>query len=388
MDVTYTDQNRTDCGVLKNFKIDVDVAGTMDHVITMGTGRHVLTGGCYWYIDGTEYGGIIDQMEVITQKRQVRYSGRTFRGLLGSKIIIPPDGEGHKTVSGNLAEIAADILKETEMSDLFSVDPCSINVGSYQFKRYVSLYSGLLDLAFKCGRVIALKCRPGRKGMETGLGTVAISFEERIDYSQDYEYSNDSIRFRITKGYNTVNHLICLGQGQMEERLVAHLYVDSDKDIVEKQYYFGLDEITEVYELSAEESLDELKKAGADHLGEIMDTDRVEVSVSDDITLKIGDVIGGYEQFSGISVRREINNIVADIDDDGIVVEYSVGGDEPGAASLPSEIVDEYVLPVASAECLGGIKIGTTLDISDGVLTSDELVVFRQELAEAMEICA
>jgi hypothetical protein len=228
----------------------------------------------------------------------------------------------------------------------------------------------------------------GKNGRETRLDTVTISFEERIDYSQDYEYTNDNIRFRITKGYNMVNHLICLGKGELKDRLVAHLYVDGDRDIVEKQYYFGLEEMTEVYELSAEESLDELKKAGADHLGEIMDTDRVEVSVSDDITLKIGDVIGGYEQFSGISVRREINNIVADIDDDGIVVEYSVGGDEPGAASLPSEIVDEYVLPVASAECLGGIKIGTTLDINDGVLASDELDVFRQELAEAMEICA
>lgn len=387
MDVTYTDPNRTDCGILRDFRIDFDTADTMDHVVTMGIDRHILTGGSYWYIDGTEYGGIVDQMEIVTQKRQVRYSGRSFRGLLCSKIIEPPAGEDHRTASGSLSDIAEELLEDTEMQDLFSVASCRIMVDSYQFKRYASLYDGLLDLAFHCGRVIALRCHMGKNGRETRLDTVTISFEERIDYSQDYEYTNDNIRFRITKGYNMVNHLICLGKGELKDRLVAHLYVDGDRDIVEKQYYFGLEEMTEVYELSAEEDLDALKKAGADRLGEIMDTDRIEVSVSNDISLKIGDVIGGYEQFSGISVRREITNIVADLDDDGIVVEYTVGGDEPGAASLPSEIVDEYVLPIASSVILGGIKIGTTLNMDGDVLDSQELAEFKQELAQAVAIC-
>lgn len=387
MDVNYTDTNRIDQGALQGFAIDFDTADSKDFEITVGIDNNVLQGNSYWYIEGTEYGGIVDEITVNTESNQITYVGRNFRGMLGSKIISPPPGEDYRIVYGNIAEVTKSLLIDSNIQDIFSVQRCNVNLSSYRFKRYTDLYSGLVDLAYSCGKVIALTARMGKRGSQSCLDKVMISFVDRFDYSGDIEYTGADIKFLITKGYNAVNHLICLGKGELKDRLVAHLYVDGDGDIVEKQYYFGIDEIVATYDLSSEESLEELKKQGASKLGEMMSKDSFEVTAPE-IELKIGDVIGGYEKVTGYTVRREIVNIIAKIDDQKMEFDYTVGGDEPGAASIPSEIVPEYILPIASATILGGIKTGTTLSMASGVLRSDDLTDFKQKLEEANEICA
>lgn len=389
MDVIYTDSNRTDQGVLNSFNIDFDTTDTLDYEMNLGIENNILSGNDYWYVDGTEYGGIVDKLEVITSNDQIRYTGRSFRGILKTKIICPPSGEDYKIVSGNLKDVINGLLIDAGLIDLFSAAESNINVTSFQFKRYVDLYQGLVDLAFAQSKVIALKCKNGKNGTESRLDKVEISFVDRLDYSNEREFTNDDIQFRITKGFNTVNHMICLGKGELKDRLVAHLYVDGDGDIVEEQYYFGMDEVVQVYELSSEEDLEALKKQGADKLGELLNIDSIEVTISNDISLKVGDIVGGYEQVTGMQIRREITNIVAKITDDGVDFDYSVGGDDPGAAALPSEIVEEYILPIASDVELGGIKIGQTLNIkNDGTLYSEDLTSFKGTLAEAQRICA
>lgn len=387
MDVNYTDTNRIDQGVLQGFKVDFDTGTEMDFVITVGIGNHIMTGGCWWYIEETEYGGIVDRISVITENNEIQYSGRNFRGVLNTKIICPPVGEDYKIVSGNITDVTESLLREAALQDLFTVEKCNVDVASFRFKRYVELYEGLVDLAYQHNKVIALKSRTGKTGNECRLEKVVVSFMDPIDYSGDSEYNETDIHFRITKGYNTVNHLICLGKGELKDRLVAHLYVDGDSDIVEKQYYFGLDEVAATYELNSEEDTDALKKAGVAHLSELQNVDSLEVDAPD-ITLKIGDVVGGYEKVTGFTVKREIVNIVAMINDDGMTFQYTVGGDAPRYASLPSEIVDEYILPVASDTILGGIKVGESLNMNDGTLESNALSSFRKELEEAIKICS
>ena len=388
MDVIFCDRNRIEQGILSDFSINHDATDTMDFELKMPLRRDKNLGEFYWYIPDTEYGGVSDGLGVETNSGELSFKGRNWRGILASRIIQPEQGQDYKIVSGNVGTIIQQLLTENGLDGLFSAARSGKTVGTFQFERYTDLYSGLIKLAYECGQVLSFSARTGKTGNECRLETVKVSLVDRIDYSSDVEYTGHDINFRIYKGIHTVNHLICLGQGELKDRMVAHLYVDGDGDIVENQYYFGLDEWVDVYDNTSAATMEDLKQGGANRLGELLNVDSVEVTAPD-INLKIGDVIGGREEITGISVRREIVNIIADIDDDGISFDYKVGGDDPGAAALPSEIVEEYILPIASATRLGGIKLGSTLNNdNEGTLYSEALTLFKTTLARAEQICA
>lgn len=377
MDVIYTNAGRIDDGTLKEYEIDFDTVDEMDFVITVGLDNHKLTGGSMWYIDDTEYGGIVDTVEVITASNTIQYSGRNFRGMLNSKVIEPPSGQDYKTVKGNIGDITNQILEEYGLSGCFIADETNTEIESYSFNRYTRLYDGLVAMAYKCSKVIQLN---------VVHGMVHIAYSDRIDYSEEMEYCQDDITFRIKVNYNAVNHLICLGKGEFKDRLIVHLYVDQDGDIVEKPAFFGVEEVTEVYENTSADTIEKLKEEGINKLGELKEADSFEVTASDR-NLKIGDIIGGYEKTTGIRIRREITNIVAKIDDVRIETSYTVGGDEPGAAGIPSDIVEEYILPIASQIILGGIKIGPYFIMEDGVMSCPPITELKESIKKTKQIC-
>ena len=81
------------------------------------------------------------------------------------------------------------------------------------------------------------------------------------DYSSEYEYDSDSdIDFKVKICRNGVNHLICLGKGELKDRMVIHLYVDSAGNVGQTQYYKGIDEVEAVYDSSGAEQDDLLKR--------------------------------------------------------------------------------------------------------------------------------
>ena len=68
-----------------------------------------------------------------------------------------------------------------------------------------------------------------------------------VDYSQQIEFSSDMrLNYTMHMEGDGVNHLICLGQGELKNRIVRHLYVDQNGNIGSTQYYTGVDEIAAV----------------------------------------------------------------------------------------------------------------------------------------------
>lgn len=379
MDVNYTNAKKIDDGVLKCFEIDFDTVDKKDFMITVGIDNHVLTGGSIWYIEDTEYGGMVDDVEVITTSNTIQYSGRNFRAILSSKILLPSQGMDYKTVVGNIADITNNLLKECGLSQYFVADTSNIVVTGYAFDRFTSLYDGLVKMAYKNGKIVHLNVHKG---------IVHIIYKDRVDYSEEMEYCQDDTAFKIKKNFIGVNHLICLGQGELQNRLVAHLYVDADGDIVEKKYYCGIDERAQVYENNSANTMEKLKEEGVNKLGELKNGDSFEVVAPNDRDLHIGDIIGGYEKVTGYRIRREITNIIAKIDDIGVDISYTVGGDEPGAAGLPSDIVEEYILPIATKTILGGIRIGEDLAEDKGIISCPPIQQCKESIAKAKRICA
>lgn len=384
MDVIYTDYNRTEQGVLHNFDIDFDSTNKKDFQITVGIDKNVLQPSSYWYIEGTEYGGKIDKEKIITESREIRYSGRNARGLLASKIIEPPVGNDYLILSGTLQEVITMLISNAGYSDLFVVDRNTIRVANYKFDRYINLYDGIVKMLSTYGKIPKFAFKGGK---------IHIGVYESVDYSNENEYTQDNLQFTITKSYSDVNHLICLGQGELKDRTVIHLFTDAEGNISDKQTFLGEYEVAEVYENTNAATYDELLKEGTARLKELKNTDSFEVTVPD-IDLKIGDIIGGIETNTNTYVARAIVNIIAKINDYKVELEYKVGEDDTttskpssSGSSSTSSGGSVYNLPPANRETLGGVIIGDNINVdASGRISVDvQKITVDSELSSTSE---
>lgn len=311
--LVYTDPLRVEQGYLHNFSADIDVANDKDFEITVAQDNNILQGGSWWYINNTEYGGIVDNVGVVTADREIRYTGRNLRGILCDKIIEPPQGEDYRVVSGDAVTVINRLIEDAGLSSIYRITGESWNVQSFQFNRYVSLYDGICALLNTQNRVLRLVIKDGYVTMR---GVVP------YDYTDDKDCMRSDISYNITQIKNRYNHLICLGQGELKDRLVLHLYVDSQGNITDTKVYTGMKERTAVYDYSSATSIDELRTGGIARLQEL-NADSLDMTLPD-MSMQIGDITGGTEKITGATVKKQITNIIAKIDDNSIDIEYSV----------------------------------------------------------------
>ncbi|WP_270227515.1 hypothetical protein [Coprococcus aceti] len=309
----YTDADRVEQGYLRNFSADVDVAKDKDFEITVARDNNILRGGSWWYISNTEYGGIVDNVGVVTADREIRYTGRNLRGILCDKIIEPPQDKDYNIVSGDAIAVINSLIEDAGLSNIYRMTGESWNVQSFQFNRYVSLYDGICALLSTQNRVLRLVIKDGYVTMSSAVP---------YDYTEDKDCMRSDINYNITQVKNGYNHLICLGQGELKDRQVLHLYVDKMGNITDTQTYKGLEERTAIYDYSSASSIGELRTGGIARLQEL-NADSLDMTLPD-MSMQIGDITGGTEKITGATVRKQITNIIAKIDDNSIDIEYSV----------------------------------------------------------------
>lgn len=309
----YTDADRVEQGYLRNFSADVDVAKDKDFEITVAQDNNILQGGSWWYINDTEYGGIVDNVGVATVDREIKYTGRNLRGILCDKIIAPPQDEDYKIVSGDAIAVINSLIEDAGLSNIYRMTGESWNVQSFQFNRYVSLYDGICALLNTQNKVLRLVIKDGY---------VTMSCVTPHDHTDDKDCMRPDINYNITQIKNGYNHLICLGQGELKDRQVLHLYIDKRGNITDTQAFKGFEERTAVYDYSSASSIDELRTRGITRLQEL-NADSLDMTLPD-MSMQIGDITGGTEKITGATVKKQITNIIAKIDDNSIDIEYSV----------------------------------------------------------------
>lgn len=322
MDLIYTDKNLKDIGVLKDYSLDFDMNVDKDFEIVVATDNPCTTvaqKGSFIYMEGTEYGGQVDRITVNTQENKVTIHGVNYRAMLNRKIVEPLENQDYRIVSGNVADIGNSLINEFQLSDLFEFAECDLNIESFQFDRYTPFLDGIEKLLKKEGYVVELFYDNEKR-------KIIITVREIVDYSELIEFSEDDrMNFVITQYFWRVNHLICLGKGELKDRTVIHLYADKNGNISKTQSLFGLDEVTEVYDYSSVESVEELEEKGIEKLQGLMNKDTFDITV-DNIDLKIGDIVGGTERTTGIKCKDEITNIIVKIENDILTSEYKIGG--------------------------------------------------------------
>ena len=317
MDLIYADAQRVDLGVLKDYKFDLAYGvSENDFEIKVNTSNHVCRENYFIYADHTEYGGIIDSIEVDTESKEVSYKGRTFHGILDKKIISPNSGADYYTVNGDANTIIAGLITRYDLSSLFKASAdTSVNISNYKFNRYVSVYEGLRKMLAEVGYKLMMSYEDGY---------VVLSAEPIAVYGEDDGLDSDQVSFLIQKTYNPVNHLICLGQGELRNRTVIHLYLNDKSEVVTTQYYTGLREVVEVFDYPNAESSDELRQRGKERLTD-QDTNNVEVTLNNSYNFDIGDKITANDIITGLQVTRTINKKIVTIKNDVVKIDYSVG---------------------------------------------------------------
>lgn len=318
MDLIYTNATRVDQGVLTTYAFDLSFgASENDFEMTLGANQPTLEDGAVIYIEGTEYGGMVDGVKTGTDSDTITYMGRTWHGVINSKVIEPDEGEDYYIVSGDAHVILSGLMDRLGLSDLFAVDEAStdVNIKKYKFHRYCKAYDGITDMLGDNGAKLSIRWE-NRK--------VILSAQKVADYTES-PIDGDIATLTVEQHKQKVNHLICLGKGDLAEREVIHLYVDQFGRIGDVQYYTGLAEYSEPYDNSVS---DDLRSDGIKRLKELLNCDKAEIALLEtkDLIYDIGDIVGATEVRSGVSVAANVTQKIVKIKNGVISTEYKTGG--------------------------------------------------------------
>lgn len=331
MDLIYMDESKKDIDVLKDYTLDLAYGSDEnDFECKVNINNNVCKTGYYLYFEGEEYGGVIDSVGVDTDETTVTYSGRTWHGILESKVLQPDEGEDYLIVSGEANEVLKLLIERMGLSELFKVSTLNSNIqiSSYQMNRYIKGYTGIMKM---------LKAYNAKLNIVFNRGFVELSASPLADYSQDEQFDTDQISFTIKRNSKHINHVICLGRGDLKDRRVIHIYCDLLGNISGTQTLTGLDEMCEIYDNSNAESDEDLIQGGIDKITESFASDSVDFSLdsNDQYIFDVNDKVGAREQITGTYVVASVSKKIVNISNNSTSISYDCEADTVSVSAGP-----------------------------------------------------
>ena len=317
MVLVVNDSALGDVRELSDFELDLAFGIDENEFSLECTAAYAPEEGQFVFIDGTEYGGVVDQASYEAGREatgSILCKGRTWHGILAGKRLLPDSGSGYLSVSGKAGDALAALIERMGLSELFSAASDDTSV-SYTFDRFVDGYSGLKAMAKANGRKVAMR----RKG-----GKVEISLPPVVDYANKVD--SDLLDFTLTSVHRCVNHLVCAGTGELENRAVVHFYADETGNVSHTQTFFGVDEICALYDYSNADA-DKLKEEGKKKLKEYQTKGSVEVDAHDDIDVDVGDVISARDNAHGRTVSATVVKKIVQVSRGVATYKYEVGSE-------------------------------------------------------------
>lgn len=302
---------------IEDFTLDV-AFGADENALTLTVEeKSAPAAGQLVYIDATEYGGVIDQVKRGSGRGAtgtVECKGRTWHGILAGRRLSPDSGSGYLTVNGKACDVLTSLIARMGLESLFKAASDDSTVG-YTFERFCDGYSGLMALAKANGRKLAMRRMDGY---------IELSMPPIVDYANKVD--SDLLDFTITSVHRCVNHLLCAGTGQLENRAIVHFYADENGNVSHKQTLFGIDEICALYDYS-NASASELETEGKKKLLEYQTSGTVEVNAHEDMDVDVGDIISARDNSTGTTVTATVSKKVVKVERGVATYSYEVGSD-------------------------------------------------------------
>lgn len=300
-------------GYLQNYKADFDITTDIENVTNDFEIERALPENredllyeegvisTIVYVEGTEYGGVIDGVVIDVANGTIKYTGRTWRGILAGYIIEPPAGQDYLVVSGNLATS----LRLLPMGSWIEVEDTTYTGSSFQFDRYITTFEGatkLLKAANASLRMSIAFESDGAGGTAKLTIAEARDLTDLLEVSQDY---SDKVKLQITRDGKTPRCLICLGQGELHEREVIKLYAKDDWTITQETQANAYP--VEIYDFSSSEAL---LADGTKHYNEVIaNHEQIEVII-EGLDARLSDIVAAKDHLTGETVTAEITNII------------------------------------------------------------------------------
>lgn len=330
-DICYTDASRVDVGVLRGASLNTvwgDSGNDFELTVDIASPERIEDGALV-YVEGTEYGGVVDEREASSSDGTIRYRGRSWHGMLRDRVLCPDAGADYLTVSGEANAVLLSLVSRMGLSDVMTVSSAASGIEvKHQFERFCDAYSGIRAMLSASGARLAV-------AYDSVASRAVLSAVPVVDWSDGP--TSDQAGVDVTKVSRPYNHLVCLGSGELRGRVVQHWYADEAGKVSGKQSLFGVDERATTYDYS-NAGADELSVKGPKKLSEYQQADSMDATLDVDGAYAVGDVVPGTDVGTGTEVSVVVGTVDATVDELGVTVTYRAGGTaQSGASSGSSE---------------------------------------------------
>lgn len=346
----YTDQNHADVGAVRSFELDL-AFGADEQDFEIAFSEPVLSGGELLYIDGTEYGGIVDAVTQSTETDNAIYKGRTWHGMLAGKIVKPATGQNYYSLSGDANACIGSLLAYVGLASVLTARSASAGISvNYQFERFCNAYDGLLKMLASAGAVLRIERHDG----------ITELWAEQRSTIED-EADSDLMDFTITDSVRVPNHLVCAGEGELKDRVIVDLYADADGNVSQTQTLTGVDEIAVLYNYNNADAA-ELIAEGTKELQSYQLGGGADLQVNSKGDWHVGDSIQVRDNRTGLVITSTIAKKIVKVRNGVLSVDYEVGVASAQSYGGGASAETNLVTPIANG--------GTGATTAEGALTN------------------
>lgn len=278
--------------------------------------KYPMIKGHYLYEVGTEWGGMVEDVNHVGTT--VKVGGPTWRGMLARKIISPPAGQAYKAITAMEANQAIAALVGTSLGPLFAVSTADSGMTVSGSFRYTNLLAAIHSMLQQYGARLEIIF----DGTQVVLSAVSSVDYTDTELSQEYEAPLES---SVAYG-EAYNHVIALGRGELTEREVVELWRLDDGTITTTTQPAGSNDKQFVLDYPNAESLEELTSSATDKLIESSPVESIGINLDEiEIDFKLGDVVGGRDKVTGLTISKPITQKILKIDKNGRKINYKAG---------------------------------------------------------------
>lgn len=370
-DICYTDASRADVGVLRGASLNVtwgDSGNDFELTLDLASGVR-LDDGALVYVEGTEWGGVVDEREASQSDGTVMYRGRSWHGILRDRVLCPDPGADYLSVSGDANAVLLSLVSRMGLGDVMTAPTSASGIDvRHTFDRYCDAYAGIRKMLAASGARLAV-------AYDAAAGRCVLSAVPVMDWTDGP--TSDVADVDVTRVHRPYNHLVCLGTGELRDRVVQHWYADERGNVSRTQTLTGIDERATTYDYT-NASADELAEEGPKKLAEYQQADSMSATLPLDGSYAVGDVVPGTDVDTGTEVSVTVGTVDVTVTDDSVTTSYKAGGTaSSGSSSASSESSGGGVAYAAG----DGIRIvGRTISAE---VTQDKLDAVSRVAAKA-----
>lgn len=339
-----------------------------------------LVGGSLLYIAGTEYGGVVDKFGYSDAQGTVFYEGRSWSGVLDSKIILPnevqetarntgyaiPEGTLFSTAITDLLTFMGVLTENTstrtlddgtslthDWTFLLRIDDSIKNIPVvnnyvdpnesspddpnqefktlYMFDEFVTGYKGISDFIRAHGITLGFSVDYITINNKKIINPV-LEFKPIIDYTTMEEFDKETLPIEGAHLLNKTNHLIGLGNriDNAQTRVNIHIYLKANGDLttdVNEWGFSGVNEIARVEEFGQVQE-EECRRKAMKKMKEIIEEDDFKLTLYAEHPYQIGDIVGRRDElmFGSEWIKQQITKKIVKLDGQDMTIDYEMGG--------------------------------------------------------------